>query len=410
MKRTIIIVAVILLFVGMVGWRIYQKVAGQKDGMNVRQNRNAAVAVVIQPVRKETIRDVRLFTGNVVPKAQFVVAPKVAGRLEKLLVNIGHKIKNGDLVAVLDNMEYDQQVKQARAELEVANANVLESQSALDLAKRDLVRVTDLHDQRIASDAEYEQAGARHRAALAKHEVALAQIKQREAALKAAEVRLSYTQIKAAWEGGDGERVIGERYVDEGTMLRASDPIVSVIDVGVVVAAIFVIERDYPKVLLDQPAVVDTDAFPGKKFSGKIVRKAPLLKESSRQARVEIEIANTDILLAPGMFVRVEIQFAVHENATVVPVASLAQRNAKTGVFLVDKAAMKARFVPVTLGVTSGDVAEIVEPQLEGQVVTMGHHLLEDGGGIVIPGDEPEAAGPAGKVTGSKDKKSGGGK
>jgi RND family efflux transporter MFP subunit len=409
-RTVIIVVAVILLLFGLVSWRIYQKVAGVKDGGQAKQNRNAAVAVVVQPVRKETIRDVRLFTGNVVPRAQFVVAPKVAGRLEKLLVNIGQTVKNGDLIAVLDNMEYDQQVKQAWAELEVANANVLDSQSVLDVAKRDLARVEDLHKQLVASDSEKDQAEARHRAALAKHEVALAQIKQREAALKADEVRLSYTQIKAVWEDGEGDRVIGERYVDEGAMLRANEPIVSVIDVSTVVAAISVIERDYPKVLLEQTAVVNTDAFPGKKFTGKIVRKAPLLKESSRQARVEIDIANPDLFLAPGMFVRVEIQFAVHENATVVPVAALAQRNEKTGVFLVDSAAMTARFVPVVAGIVRGDIAEIVEPQLEGRVVTMGQHLLEDGGNIVIPGDKPVSAGSAEQAAGSKGKKSGGGK
>lgn len=407
MKRTVIVV-MIVVFGGLIGWRLYQKFGGAGGGAPARRGLNAAVAVVVQPVSKASIRDVRMFTGNVIPRAQFIAAPKVAGRLEKLLVNIGQKVRNGDLIAMLDNMEYDQQVEQARAELDVANANAVDAQSALDIATRDFERVKELRKQLVASEAEMDQAGARYRASLAKREVALAQVKQMEAALKANEVRLSYTKISAVWEGDGGDRVVGERYVDEGAMLRANDPILSILDIGTVVAAIFVIERDYPKVQVDQAAVVDTDAFPGKKFAGKIARKAPLLKESSRQARVEIEIANPDLILAPGMFVRVEIQFASHDNATVVPVAALAQRNEQAGVFLADAAALKARFVPVTVGIVNGETAEILAPQLDGQVVTMGQHLLEDGANIVIPGDQTKAG--VSTAPGAKDKKDGGGR
>jgi RND family efflux transporter MFP subunit len=396
---------ILLLVLGLIGWRVYQKVTGQGGKAAVRQDRNAAVAVVVQPVLKEAIRDVRQFTGSVLPRAQFVVAPKVAGRLEKLLVNIGQTVSNGQAVAKLDSLEYDQQVNQARAELEVAQANVLDLQSALDIATREFERARELRRQQVASEAEMDQAFARHRAAQAKHAVALAQVKQSQAALKAAEVRLSYTQIAAAWEGGNGERVIGERSVDEGAMLRANDPIVSVLDIGTVIAAIFVIEKDYPKIQLDQAAIVETDAFPGRTFAGRIARKAPLLKESSRQARIEIDIANPERLLAPGMFVRVEIQFAVHADATVVPVAALAHRDEQTGVFLADTATLKVRFVPVTVGIVSREKAEIVTPLLEGRVVTMGQHLLEDGSRIVIPSERPAGTSPA-----ERDASSGGGK
>ena len=93
-----------------------------------------------------------------------------------------------------------------------------------------------------------------------------------------------------------------------------------------VIALIDVIERDYPDVGPGQEAVIDTDAFPGREFAGKVTRVAPLLKETSRQARVEIEMPNPERLLKPGMFVRVRIEFDRHENATVVPLAALARR------------------------------------------------------------------------------------
>ena len=386
MKR-IVISVVIVLVVGLVGWRIYQKVTGSQ-GPN-RRNGVRAVAVAVEPVRKETIRDVGEFTGTLLPKSQFVVAPKVSGRLERLLVNIGDTVKKGDLIAVLDSEEYTQEVAQARAELQVSRANLADCRSALDVARRESERSKELREQKVASEAELDQAQARYQACEAKHEVALAQIKQKEAALKTAEVRLSYTRIHVAWDDAGGARLIGERSVDEGAMLTAGDPIVSVVDASSVIAVISVIERDFPEVRVGQAATVSTDAYPGREFHGKIVRRAPVLREESRQARVEIEVPNLEGLLAPGMFARVRIRFAERPDATVVPASALVRRNGRQGVFLADPAQGKAHFIAVSTGILSGDVAEILEPKLEGLVVTLGHHLLEDGGAIVVPEQDP---------------------
>lgn len=201
-----------------------EKIAQQRNAAKPRQTQAQAVAVAVQPVRRETVRDVRVFTGTVSPNSQFIVAPKVAGRLERLLVDIGDEVKSGDLIARLDDLEYQQQVKQARAELDVAKANVLDFQSAMEIAARELERAKELRKQQVATLSEWDQAEAQFRASMAKHAVALAQVKQREAALKAADVRLSYTQIQTAWEDGTPARVIGERYVDQGAMLRPNDP------------------------------------------------------------------------------------------------------------------------------------------------------------------------------------------
>jgi RND family efflux transporter MFP subunit len=139
---------------------------------------------------------------------------------------------------------------------------------------------------------------------------------------------------------------------------------------------------------------VTTDAYPGQVFAGRIVRVAPLLKETSREARVEVEIPNPEGLLKPGMFVRAQIEFDRHDNATVVPTNALARREDRQGVFLADLTEKKARFVPVTVGIRSGDEAEITAPPLAGMVVTLGQHLLTDGSAIVV--GEAASAPPAG--------------
>ena len=386
MKRLVLIL-VVLAGLGYVGWRVYVKLdEAQKPGR--RRDRGRAVAVAVKPVRKQTIRDVAEFTGALLPKSRFVVAPKVPGRLDKLLVNIGDKLKKGDLIAVLDGEEYAQQVIQAKAELEVRRANAAEARSVLELARREFERAKSLRRTQVASEAELDEAGARLQAAEAKYQVTQAQIRQMEAALKSAQVRLSYTRIHAGWDD-KGARQVAERFVDDGSMLKANDPIVSVVDTSVVIAVINVIERDFPQVRVGHLATITTDAYEDREFKGRIVRVAPVLKEESRQARVEVEIPNRDGLLAPGMFVRARIQFAEHKDVPVVPVSSLVRRGGREGVFVADLKEKKGRFVPVRIGIREGEVAEVLSPKIEGMVVSLGHHLLEDGGAISLPGKEP---------------------
>ena len=390
--KKILVLLFVLAIVGLVALRVYQRTS-KSIGASVHERRAPAVAVEVTAIKKATIRDIGVFTGSLLPTSQFVVAPKVAGRLEKLFVNIADTVQQGQVIALLDDDEYEQQVEQARAELQVANANLQESRSMLEVAKRELDRAKALRREKIASESELDAAQADYETKAAKYKVASAQVTQKQAALKAAQVRLSYTQIKASWENSQERRVVGERFVDEGTMLKANDQIVSILDIHTVIAVIHIIERDYLKMQVGHEAAVTTDAIPEKTFTGKIIRVAPLLKETSRQARVEIEIPNPEGLLKPGMFVRAYIEYARHDNATVVPVSALAKRNSKQGVFIADMDNKKARFVPATLGIVNGESAEITEPPLSGLVVTLGHHLLEDGSGIIVPNMKPADSG-----------------
>ncbi|MGA1870692.1 MAG: efflux RND transporter periplasmic adaptor subunit [bacterium] len=386
MKKFLSITVAFAIF-ALVGWKISQHVSTvEKD--TSRRGATHAVAVEVAPVRTHSIRDLQIFTGTLKPKAHFIVAPKISGRLKKLFVNIGDQITHDQLIATLEDAEFAQQLDEARAELTVARANLEEQASSLASAQREFERIKALREKKIASESELDEAQAELEVKTAKHKVAMAQVSQKEAALKAAEVRLSYTQIKASWEDGDAPRVVGERFIDEGAMLTANSPIASIYDISSMMAVIFVIERDYPKVKIGQKAVVTTDAYQNNNFIGTIIRVAPVLKETSRQARVEIEIPNTDWLLKPGMFARVQIEFARHENATVVPIASLARRNDQQGIFIVDTETMSARFVPVTLGIVNGELAEVVNPPLSGLVITLGQHLLEDGAAIILPDNQ----------------------
>ncbi|NQT03807.1 MAG: efflux RND transporter periplasmic adaptor subunit [Planctomycetes bacterium] len=373
----------VFAIVAIASWQVYKRITASAN--KNRPDRSAVpVAIETKPIRKDIIRDIGVFTGSLLPKSQFVVAPKVAGWLEKLLVNIGDEVHQNQVIAILDDEEFTQQVQQVRAEVQVAKANAENCTSDLDIAKREYDRAKALREKQIASASELDESEAAFNACQTRLKVSLAQVAQKEAALKAADVRLSYTKVQAFWEDGGDTRVVGERFVDEGALLQVNEPIVSILENNPLTAVVYVIERDYQKVKVGQQSIITNDAYPDKTFTGNVVRIAPLLKESSRQARVEIEIPNPGQLLKPGMFVRAQIEFARHDNAMLVPYTALVKREGKEGIFIADLNNLKALFTPVKTGIINGELVEVIEPDISGFIVTLGNHLLEDGSDITV--------------------------
>ncbi len=384
-KRKIILIVAVCVIVGLIGWKVTQTIIKSSQGSGLRRTA-APLAVEIEAVRKDTIRDSGNFTGTLTPKSQFVVAPKISGRLERLLVDIGDRVSRNQLIAVLDDEEYSQQVRQAEADLLVVQANLEESKSSLDVSKRELERVEELHKRGISADSELDAAKGTAATQEARYKVAQAQVANREAALQAAKVRLSYTKIMASWEEGANSRVVGERFVYEGAMLTPNAPILSILEIDPLLAVIHITDKDYFRLKTGQSTLISSDALPDQTATGEIVRIAPLLKETSREARVEIEFANPEGLFKPGMFINVRIEFAAHEEATLVPVSSVVKRDNQQGVFLVDMDNEVAHFVPVTVGISTSELAEIIEPSpFSGYVVSLGQHLLADGSPIILP-------------------------
>ena len=402
-RKALVIMVLVLLGAVVVAWPVYKRLSAGQKGNEQERRRSAAVAVEVTPVLTTTVRDIGVFTGTLLPRSEFLVAAKVPGRLEKLYVDIGDLVKRGDTVAILDSEELAQQAEEARATLAVAKATEDNCKIDLDVAKIELERVLALLAKKIASPSEKDAAQAQYDSCEAKLKVTKATVEQKTAAHEAAKIRLSYAEVKAWWEEppankkpaaeskpADKEkdeptRVVGERFVHEGELLKANDPIVSVLDDRVLIAVINVIERDYPKIKVEQVAALSTEAYPDRAFTGKVVRIAPLLKETSRQARVEIQVPNEKGPLKSGMFITASIEFARHEGAALVPRSALVRREGRQGIFLADLDQRKARFVPVTVGIVEGELAEIVRPEkLSGHVVTLGQHLLVDGAGIVI--------------------------
>lgn len=378
MKKRNIIKIVGAAFLLFLAYRIVLLVAGGGEGDSGRFG-SPQVAVEVDVVRHEHIQDRRQFTGSIYPLYQYIVAPKVSGRVMEINVRIGDWVESGEVIARIDDAEYQQDVLEAEANLRISQANLAESKSQFELAKQELDRVRSLQEKGIASPSELDAAATNHEALESRVELARAQVEQRLAALNSAKIRLGYTVLRGTEPG-----FVGERFVDEGGLLATNSPVVSVIGIDTVIVRTTVIERVYGQIELGQPAQIEVDAYPDKSFGGKVSRLAPMLDQASRVAQLEVEVANDSQLLKPGMFCRVNVVLAEKDSAQVVPSRSVVRRGESEGIFLVDQEGSTARYVPVELGITTPEMSEVLSPPIEGLVVTIGQHLLEDGSRVVV--------------------------
>ena len=357
----------------------YYMVSGT-DEKGERPGRKAsAVGVEVAPVELRDLVEKRVFIGTLEAEKQFDAAFKVGGRIQEIGVNLGDCLKKGDLIARLDSEEFEQQLAQARAELDVARASLTEARNNLKAAERNYERAQKLREQKVTSAAELEASETEMLTERAGVNLVQAQIKQREAALRAAEVRLSYTTLRADWQSGESGvcRFVAGRYVDEGETISANTPVVNLVDLTQLKAVINVAERDYALLSIGQPAEISIDSIAGKVFPGTVVRLAPVFDDSSRQARVEIGVANPASILKSGMFARVQIELGRAEQAVAVPQDAVIQRLGSNGVFVVVDGT--ARFVEVQTGIQAGGWTQVSGLEKGQLVVTLGHHLLSDG-------------------------------
>ncbi len=357
---------------------------GCSDRQSADRGARPPAPVEVAQIETGPIRALRTFSGALEARSEFMVSPKIGGRLEAMPVDIGDPVEHGAVVARIDDAEYQQDLAQMEAELLVARANLAEAESALEIARRGMERTQTLSDRGVASDAELDSARSELLAREAGVEVQQARIARAEAAVAAARIRLGYAEVKALWAGDDTSRVVAERFVDEGQTVTANTPLLQVVDIDPLTGAFFVTEKEYAYLGIGQQVEVRTDAYPERLFNGTIERIAPVFRENSRQARVEIAVANADQRLKPGMFIRANVEVRREQLATIVPAVAIVTRSDMQGIFLVAADNQHAVWRPVQTGIREGDRVQILGDDLEGRVVTLGQQLLEDGSEITI--------------------------
>lgn len=349
------------------------------------------------------------FVGSLEATSAADLYARTSGPIVEVRADTGEAVRAGQLLARIQPDEAEQQVEQARAALRIAEATLSQRQANLEVARATARRTEALYQQDLVSQQDYDAVQAELVGARAQLELAQAQIAQAEANLSAARLELEKTRLVAPFDGW-----VGKRFLDLGDFAATNRPVFSIVDLSVIETTISITEKDAARVHVGQPARVTTQGFPGRVFEGRIARMASVFDPQTNTTEAEIEIANEDGLLKPGMFGNVSVTYRTEPTALLVPASAVVEGETESHVFVAERVEgdgaagprparadgeastpdgprWVARRVPVqVVGTGSGGRAAI---EVEGdagllgsgtQVVVLGQQGLTDGAPLVL--------------------------
>jgi multidrug efflux system membrane fusion protein len=331
--------------------------------------------------------------GKCVARESVSIQPQVSGRITEIHFEDGADVKKGDLLFSIDARIY-------QARLDAAEANVAQSKASRDLAKQDLARADSLTDPRAMSQAEKDQ----KKAAL---DMAEATVLQQESALRSARIDLDYCSIRSPIDGRTGHRL-----VDVGNIVAPAfgpgvgTTLLVIQKIDPVYAEFTIPENELTSVQQHMAAgtlevevrLPDSNA-PGsdEASSGELSFLDNAVQSASGTVRLRATIPNKDHRFWPGRFVRVRLVLEKIPDAVLVPAAAPQLSGQGPYVYVV-KDDSTAELRPIVPGQRQGDLVVITKGLQAGEkVVVQGHVGVMPGGPvrIVEPGAAPGAQGGA---------------
>lgn len=334
----------------------------------------APVPVTVHAVAKgrveETVTNSK--AGRVTSRLKATLSPEVGGRLLKLYVREGARVRKGDPLLRLSDADLVAAVTLRERTLSAARAARTEACAAAGLAEKELARTRSLFDGQVASQGLLDQAEARRETARAACEAAGARIGEAQAALDVARVALERSVLRAPFDG-----VVAEVSAEEGEWVTPSPPalpippVIEMFDPAALYVSVPLDEVDVGRVRNGQCVRVTFDAFPGRSFDGTVTRVSPYVLDRLEQNRtfdVEVTLADPAFAatLSPGTSVDIEVVLAVRESVPRIPRTALMEGNR---VLVVERDRLAAR--DVSTGLRSWEWVEVTKGLSEGdRVVT----------------------------------------
>jgi RND family efflux transporter MFP subunit len=299
---------------------------------------------VIHPTTESTQEDLVL-PGTLQAYVESPIYARTNGYLKKWYHDIGSRVHQGELLVDIDTPEVDQQLSQARADLNTSQANA-------NLSKITAARYQELIKTDGVSKQEVDNA-------VGDLEAKVATVKSSEANVRRLEELESFKHVYAPFSG-----VITRRNVDTGTLINAgnggtSQQLFFLAQTDPIRVYVSVPEQDAPSIRAGLGAYLDLTQYPGQRFEGKVVRTAESIDTGTRTLLTEVDVPNRDGSLLPGGYAQVHLQVKVAGARLQVPVNALLFRSEGLRAVVVDSN-HKAHLKPLTIGRDYGTTLEVL--------------------------------------------------
>ena len=335
--RTIIYVAAAVMAVS----------CGNSNSKTAEQPQTAEVRLPNVAIMAASYKDVPqsdVYTANVEAYAKNNIAPQSASRIQKIYVEVGDFVRAGQIVAKMDEVSLNQ------SKLSMANDSLEYS------------RIKKLYEQGGVSKSDFD-------AMELKYNVTRSQYQN----------LLENTILRSPVSG-----VITARNYDQGDMYSGS-PIYVVEQITPVKLYVGISEMDYTRVKKNDMVTLTADALPGKTFTGRIARIYPTIDAATHTFTAEVNVANSDRLLRPGMYARVTVNFGSNHSIVVPDDCVVKQQGSGVRSVFVLQADNTVKEIVVTLGRHFGTEYEILSGVAEGdKVVVKGQASLKNGSKVNV--------------------------
>jgi multidrug efflux pump subunit AcrA (membrane-fusion protein) len=214
--RKLFVLIVIIGCVGLAGFMVYGRSkdaaaadgsgAGASGGRGGGRAGRPPMPVEFATAKRAPLSERVLVVGNLIGAATVQAVPKINGRLQSVNVQLGDAVRQGQLIAKVEDREIQEQVRQAEAAYRVAEATIRQREADLKLAQTNLERNKSLLDRQLLPKQTFDDTDARHQAAVAQLDLARAQFEQSKARLDELKINLSNTVIASPVDGFVGKR------------------------------------------------------------------------------------------------------------------------------------------------------------------------------------------------------------
>jgi RND family efflux transporter MFP subunit len=343
-------------------------------------------AVTVAVVRQAPLDAARVLPGNALPLLEAALYARATGYIKTRLVDIGDRVEEGQLLAVIDAPDIDDQLAQAKANLEQARAMLRLNEANANLAKLVLERSLRINGKGVGvvSQEEIDQQRATVGTTAASVDNAKASIRVNQATVQRFTDLQAFERITAPFPG-----IVTARHIEVGDLVSAdstSRQLFHLMRTDVLRVFVNVPQVYATGIKVGQAATVVRREDPEKAHAGKVTRTADALDPGTRTLLTEVQVPNPDNSLRPGMYLQVKFLFDREVPPVLIPAAALTTRTGGPRVAVLDDQ-QRVQYRDVKLGRDFGAEVEIVAGLKPGQkiVVHPGDDLPEGKTVIALP-------------------------
>jgi RND family efflux transporter MFP subunit len=315
-------------------------------------------------------------TGYVVAQRKAAIASKATGRLEWLGVTEGSRVKEGDLIARLDNRDVVAQAQMAEANVKAAAASIDQALVEQKNAQVELARNKDLVAKGFISRSALDTAQARLDRSIAGTANARAAFASAQASARNAQVSVDYTEIRAPFDGVilSKSANVGDMVTPFSSATDSKGAVVNMADMSTLEVEADVSESSLSKIQPGQAAEILLDALPDTRFRGRVSRMVPTVDRAKATVMTKVRFDAIDPRILPEMSAKVsflsqDVTAEQQKAYTTVAADAIVQRDGKSVVFVVKDE--HATAVPVQPGIKIGDVTAITGDVKSGDRVVL---------------------------------------